>query len=54
MNPSTNPDTSIVSGLIVIVVIIAAFFIFREVVCWYFKLSEISKKLTEISNKLSK
>ena len=52
MNPTTLGQT-LVSVLIVLLVIVAFFFICREIVCWYWKVNKIVSLLEDISGKLN-
>ncbi len=47
-------DTEAIRGLIYVAIIITAFLLFREVVCWYWKHNEMVTLLREISGKLDK
>jgi len=45
---------TVVMGLLVVSMLIGLFWLGREIVCWYFKLSEISDLLVEIRDELKK
>ncbi|MBN2852391.1 MAG: hypothetical protein JXQ23_06605 [Clostridia bacterium] len=42
----------VILSLISIVLVIAVFLIIRELVCWYYKINQITKLLSDISKKL--
>lgn len=46
-----NKDTAVLMYLIIwLIFTVGVFLIFREIICWYWKLNEIVRLLTEIRN----
>jgi len=50
---SSSADTYLVSMLIVFLVAVIAFLLFREIMCWYWKINQIVTLLKEIKDNTS-
>ncbi|HDK41275.1 MAG TPA: hypothetical protein ENG93_01305 [Nitrospirae bacterium] len=54
MNAFIESNTLLIQLLLYTVIIVAVFLLLREVVCWYWKINEISLVLKDIRDSINK